>query len=84
MEVFQASTFLPPSKKPRVIGIPLRQEFLDLTAVLCRADDIHIQFAMAHFVVEIDWFYMVPITITWVWAQLQMPQVEHDLLTLIQ
>jgi hypothetical protein len=34
--------------------------------------------------IEINWFNMVPITVTWVWAQLKMPQVEHNLLTLIQ
>jgi hypothetical protein len=71
-------------KETGVVGVPLGQEFLDVTAIFCRTDDIHVQFAVAHFVVEVDWLDVVPVAVTRVRTQLQMPQVEHDLLTLVQ
>lgn len=38
----------------RVRGVPFSKEFPNLAAVLARAQHVHVQRAVAHFVVEID------------------------------
>ena len=65
------------SEQFRVRGVPFRQKFANLATILARAQHIHVQRAVTHFVIEID---RVRVSVALMRSQADVTQIDNHLL----